>query len=187
VHRRSDPATLGWEAQRQRWRVRPPFRRGQGLVLVGGSGAGKTTLGLELARRLRLPFTDLDAHIEASTGRPIRVIFGESGESAFRKLERDLLPALLGTPAVVALGGGAWESPDSRRLVGDAGFQALWVAETPRRAWERAGGDPARPLAQTREAFLSRWRERTTAWSLAPMILPFGRDSGEVASGLLES
>lgn len=187
VHRAEDPAALGWAVQRARWRARPPFRRGQGLVLVGGSGAGKSTLGRELARRLALPFADLDAAVVARAGKTIAALFAETGEAAFRALEQDTLRSLLDRPAVVALGGGAWEAPASRQAVADRGFQPLWLAEVPARAWARAGHDPARPLAQDRAAFLARWAARTPAWALAPIVLPFGRESGELASALLES
>ena len=186
LHRTNDPATLGWEAQRQRWRVRPPFRPGQGLVLTGGSGAGKSTLGRALAQRLALPFHDLDAVIEARAGRPISALFAEAGEASFRALEAQLLPSLLATPAVVALGGGAWEDQANRDAVVAAGFAPLWLAETPARAWERAGQDPNRPLAHDRAAFMARWASRLPAWSRAPMLLPFGHSSGELAAVLLD-
>ena len=54
------------------------------IVLVGFMGAGKTTVGTLLAARLGLPFTDSDHVIEQSAGRPIRQIFAEDGEPAFR-------------------------------------------------------------------------------------------------------
>ncbi len=186
VHRSQDPAALGWEAQRLRWRVRPPFRRGQGIVLLGGSGAGKTTLGRELARRLALPFHDLDAVIEASAGRPITALFAEAGEDSFRALETQLLPGLLAAPAVVALGGGAWEAQANRDAVAAAGIAPLWLAEAPARAWERVGQDPKRPLAQDRAAFMARWSARLPGWSLAPLALPFGHSSRELAAALLD-
>ena len=186
VHRAEDPAALGWEAQWQRWRVRPPFRRGQGLAIIGGSGAGKTTLGRELAQHLGLPFHDLDAAIEAREGSSVAAIFAASGEGAFRNLESAVLPGLLATPAVVALGGGAWASPANRAAVAAADFAPLWLAEPPLRAWERAGRDPDRPLAQDRAAFMARWAARLPAWSLAPMILPFGHSSRELVSALLD-
>jgi thiamine-phosphate diphosphorylase len=186
VHRTDDPAALGWKVQRQRWRVRPPFRRGQGLAIIGGSGAGKTSLGRELARRLALPFHDLDGAIEAREGRPVAAIFSAGGEPAFRALESALLPGLLASPAVVALGGGAWESSANRAAVRAAGFASLWLAEAPARAWARAGRDPNRPLAQDRAAFMARWAARLPAWSLAPMALAFGHSSGELASALLD-
>jgi thiamine-phosphate pyrophosphorylase len=185
IHRAQDPAALGWEAQAQRWRSRPPFRPGQGIVILGGSGAGKTTLGRKLAFRLSLPFHDLDQVIEDRVSRPVAAIFAEGGEAAFRQLEATLLPDLLTVPAVVTLGGGAWESPRNRDAVAAAGFAPLWLAETPARAWDRAGRDPKRPLAQDRSAFMARWASRLPAWSLAPMALPFGHSSGELADALL--
>lgn len=186
IHRAADAAALGWEAQRQRWRARPPFRRDQGLVIIGGSGAGKTTLGRKLAFRLALPFHDLDAAIEAQEGRPVAEIFSASGEAAFRNLEAALLPSLLATTAVVALGGGAWESPVNRAAVAAADFAPLWLAEPPTRAWERAAQDPNRPLAQDRAVFMARGAARRSAWSLAPMILAFGHTSRELVSALLD-
>lgn len=187
IHLATHPADLGWEAQRLRWRVRSPIGRQQGLVLVGGSGAGKSTLGKLLADGLSLPFHDLDEAITTKTGQPITAIFSTQGEATFRQLEADLLSELLRGPAVLALGGGAWEAEANRRRVNEAGFSALWLAETPGRAWQRAGQDPARPLAQDRDAFLARWAQRMPAWSQAPMLLPFGHSAGELATTLLES
>lgn len=186
LHRADDPAALGWAAQGLRWQARPPFRRDRGLVLVGGSGAGKTSLGRELAQRLARPFLDLDEAIASREGRSVRELFARQGEEAFRSLEASVLPNLLAAPAIVALGGGAWAAPANRATVAAAGFEALWLAETPLRAWARVGADPDRPLAQDRAAFLARWRERTQAWSLAPMVLPFGHSSRELASALLD-
>jgi len=186
MHRMEDPASFGWEIQRLRWRARPPFGRNQGIVVLGGSGAGKTTFGRDLAWHLRLPFQDLDAIIEHQTGRSISAIFAASGEGAFRALEAGLLPGLLSTTAVVALGGGAWETEANRAAVWNSGFAPLWLAETPARAWERVGRDPHRPLAQSREAFLARWRSRIPAWSLAPMAIPFGHSSRELAAALVD-
>lgn len=186
LHRTQDPSALGWAAQAQRWRARPPFRPGQGLVILGGSGAGKTTLGRKLAFRLSLPFHDLDEVIEARQARPVAAIFAEDGEAAFRHLEATLLPSLLAAPAVVTLGGGAWEASAIREAMTAAGFAPLWLAETPARAWNRAGRDPKRPLAQDRSAFMARWATRLPAWSLAEMILPFGHSSGELAEALVD-
>ncbi|HJV49559.1 MAG TPA: thiamine phosphate synthase [Geothrix sp.] len=186
IHRAADAAALGWEVQRRRWRVRPPFRRGQGLAIIGGSGVGKSTFSRQLAFALSLPHRDLDSTIEDREGRPIADIFAAAGEGAFRALESAQLPALLDRPAVVALGGGAWESPANREAVRAAGFAPLWLAETPLRAWERAGRDPNRPLAQHREAFMARMAARMPAWSQAPMLLAFGHSSAELVSALLD-
>ena len=154
-------------------------------MLIGGSGAGKTTVGRQLAYQLALPFHDLDAVIEERQGRAVAEIFAANGEATFRQLEAELLPPLLVNPAVVALGGGAWESPINRAAVAAAGFAPLWLADAPARAWARAGQDPNRPLARDRAAFMARWAARLPAWSLAPMILPFGHSSRELVSALL--
>jgi shikimate kinase len=85
------------------------------IVLVGFMGAGKTTVGTLLADRLGLPFTDTDHAVEQSAGRPIRQIFAEDGEPAFRALEQQVIAGLLdGPPSVLALGGGAPEYPPTR-------------------------------------------------------------------------
>ena len=186
IHRAADPAALGWAVQLERWRVRPPFQPGQGLVLLGGSGGGKTSLGRQLAFRLALPFHDLDAVIEAHAGTVVAELFATRGEAAFRTLEAELLPGLLAAPAVVALGGGAWEAEANRQAVAASGFAALWLAETPARAWERAGRDPKRPLAQDRAAFMARWRQRMPAWSQADLLLAFGHSSRDLAAALLD-
>ena len=78
------------------------------IFLVGYMGAGKSTLGKALARRLTVPFIDLDAYIEASTHQTIRQIFAERGEDGFRLLERDKLHEVTESmeDAVVSCGGG---------------------------------------------------------------------------------
>jgi len=81
----------------------------QGIVLIGARGAGKSTVGPLLARRLRLPFLDADGEVEREAGRTVAQLL-EIGE--FRHLERKTLRRLLGgATAVVAAGGGAvlWE------------------------------------------------------------------------------
>ena len=186
IHRAADPAALGWEAQRQRWQARRPFAPHQGIVLLGGSGAGKSSLGRLLASGLGWAFHDLDRVIESQQNQPIAQIFAQSGEAGFRRMEAELLPGLLTVPAVVALGGGAWAATATREEVARASFAPLWLAETPARAWSRVGQDPARPLAQHRDAFLARWAQRMPAWSEVPMLLPFGRSSLELATALLE-
>lgn len=185
VHTAPDSADLGWAVQAARWKARPPVRPGQGLVLVGASGAGKSTLGRLLAPKLGLPFHDLDAVVEAKAGKPIAQLFADSGEEVFRALERQALPELLTSPAVIALGGGAWQQPEIRAAVMRAGFKALWLAEPPKRVWARVAQDPARPLAQDETAFMARCRERSEVWMACDLVTGFGRNPAVLADALI--
>lgn len=82
------------------------------IALVGFMGAGKTTVGRELATRLGLPFVDVDALVESRAGVSIAELFERDGEAAFRRLESAAaLEALRGPEAVIALGGGALGDP----------------------------------------------------------------------------
>jgi shikimate kinase len=115
------------------------------IVLVGFMGAGKTTVGHLLAERLGLPFTDSDEVIEQRAGRPVRQIFAEDGEPAFRTLEHQVIAGLLDGPSLVlALGGGAAEHPGTRDRL--ARVQVVYLQVGYEQAMRRVGGDPGRPL-----------------------------------------
>jgi thiamine-phosphate diphosphorylase len=176
-----------WQAQKAKCAQRPALGKGTGknggVAIVGGSGAGKTALAAALARRLGLGAVDLDARIAEKTGRPVAEIFG-GGEAGFREIEAECLPECLGRPAVLALGAGAWQQEAVRRLVAKSGWDVLWLAEDPKIAWGRVGGDPARPLARDRAEFMRRWRARADEWSLLPPVLPLGRSPDELAETL---
>jgi shikimate kinase len=115
------------------------------IVLIGFMGAGKTTVGRLLARRLALPFLDSDQVIVARAGRSIAEIFSAAGEAAFRTLERQVVLDLLSGPdAVLALGGGAVQDSATREAV--AACTAVHLAVTEEEVRRRIGGDTGRPL-----------------------------------------
>jgi shikimate kinase len=115
------------------------------IVLVGFMGAGKTTVGHLLAERLGLPFADSDLIIEQRAGRPVRQIFAEDGEPAFRALEHQLIADLLDGPdLVLAVGGGAAEHPRTRERLATA--QVVYLQVGYDQAMARVGGDAGRPL-----------------------------------------
>lgn len=178
------PGELLWQAQLLRWRARPPLQRGQGVALIGGSGCGKSVLAVRLAARLGLPPLDLDAVVAARAGKSIPRIFAEDGEPWFRRLEADVTCEAFHSPAVLALGGGAWESEAVRSAARASSCAVLWIAEVPGLVWARVARDPARPLAQDRASFLARWRARMPRWREAPMILPLGRTPEQLAAAL---
>ena len=92
------------------------------VYLVGMPGSGKTTVGREVAGRLGVPFTDLDAEIERDAKRSVVELFADQGEAAFRALEaRALLDASRHDPAVVACGGGVVLEPANRITLRNTG------------------------------------------------------------------
>lgn len=184
VERNQDPSELLWIAQLERWKHQPLRVKGQGVALCGCSGAGKTELAKRISQKDGLPYVDLDAAIAAHAGMSILEIFENKGESAFRALEVLVLEQSLASPCVLALGAGALESVLSRQLLLKAEFRVLWLAEQPQQAWERVAGDPGRPLAQDRDLFMGRCRERLAHWSLYPMILPLGRQAEQLAQAI---
>jgi len=90
----------------------------QAVVLVGLMGAGKSTVGRRLAKRLGLPFADADAEIEKAAGCSIIDIFEFHGEDSFRQGERRVIKRILeGPPKVISTGGGAFIDPETRRRI----------------------------------------------------------------------
>lgn len=98
------------------------------IVLVGLMGAGKSTVGRRLAKRLALPFIDSDAAIEDAAGLPAGEVFERFGEADFRDGERRLVARLIadGTIRVIATGGGAFVNAATRALLNERAI-TVWL------------------------------------------------------------
>jgi len=121
------------------------------IVLVGLMGAGKSSLGRRLARRLGLPFVDSDEEIERAAGHSISEIFERFGEPSFRDGERRVIARLVeGAPKVIATGGGAFVDAETRRLILDRCL-AIWLDADPELLAERVSRRDTRPLLKGKE------------------------------------
>lgn len=129
----------------------PVRRPDRCIVLVGLMGAGKTTIGRRLAKRLDLPFLDSDEEIERAADHKIAEIFDRFGEASFRDGERRVLRRLVGgPPKVIATGGGAFIDPETRALVLDKAI-AVWLHAEVGTLAERAVRRGRRPLLRGRD------------------------------------
>jgi 3-dehydroquinate synthase len=121
----------------------------QNVFLVGLMGAGKTTIGRILARKLGLKFIDSDHEIEARTGASIPWIFEIEGEASFRRREAEVIRDLCGQEGLVlATGGGAVLDADSRALLKSRGT-VVYLRATVHSILQRTAHDKNRPLLQT--------------------------------------
>lgn len=109
-------------------------------------GAGKTTVGRMLAKRLCRPFLDSDHEIVERTGVPIPTIFEIEGEDGFRRREAQTIHDLTGgVDLVLATGGGVVINPENRRRLHETGW-VVYLNVPPRLLYERTRHDRNRPL-----------------------------------------
>jgi len=119
------------------------------LVLIGLMGAGKSAIGRRLAKRLELDFVDADKEIEAAAGKTINEIFADHGEAYFRDGERRVITRLLdGGPIVLATGGGAYMTDQTRAGISEKGL-SIWLKADLDVLLERVSRRDTRPLLKT--------------------------------------
>lgn len=133
-----------------------------GLVsLIGLPGSGKSTVGRQLARRLRLPFFDSDHEIEQQLGCSIREYFEREGEDRFRDVEQSVLDQLSRSPGgILSTGGGAVLRSENRKNLRER-THVVYLSSSPDELFRRLRHDVNRPLLQVADP-LSRLRDLHT-------------------------
>jgi shikimate kinase len=165
------------------------------IFLVGFMGAGKTTVGQLLARRLGWSFVDLDDRVCAREGREIAHIFRQSGEDYFRKVEHECLQELLGETQgpstrgdrarllgmtagagiVVALGGGAFVQAENAVLLRQTGAPVIFLDADVKELRRRCLGETVvRPLLRDENLFRQLYEARRGGYMAADFRLDTG-------------
>jgi XRE family transcriptional regulator, aerobic/anaerobic benzoate catabolism transcriptional regulator len=125
------------------------------VALLGVRGAGKSTIGARLARRLGARFVEVDQRIEQAAGLRLGEIFEMHGEAYYRRLEREVLARLLAEPRplVLAAGGSIVNDPATYGMLRERA-QTVWLRARAEDHWNRVvqQGDP-RPMAENPHAF----------------------------------
>ena len=157
------------------------------VYLVGMPGAGKSTVGRELAGQLGVPFVDLDGEIEREAGAAVTDIVRDDGEAAFRALEAAaLVKASMQDPSVVACGGGVVLEPANRitlRSTGTCVFLdvPLEILE------ERVRPDADRPLIRSQGDLPRLLEQRGPLYrEFAAHVVDGSGDPGDVADAIVE-
>jgi shikimate kinase len=151
------------------------------VFLVGMMGAGKTTVGRQLAKRLGKTFYDTDREIETRTGVRVAVIFDIEGEAGFRKREAEVVERLTALDNVVlATGGGAILDTHNREYLRTRGF-VIYLHAQPQALWQRTRNDKSRPLllgGDPRERLESLYAVRDPLYrEVADLLIDTGRQS----------
>jgi shikimate kinase len=149
------------------------------IFLIGLMGAGKTTVGRALARKLNKRFIDSDHEIEARTGVSIPLIFEIEGEASFRQRESEVIRDLTGQSEIVlATGGGAILKPENRQYLKTRGT-VIYLRASVNNILQRTSHDKNRPLLQTadpRQRLEQLAREREPYYlEIADFVVETGR------------
>jgi shikimate kinase len=158
------------------------------IYLVGFMGAGKTTVGRELAARLDVPFFDLDDLVEAAEKTSIKEIFAQHGEAYFRKRERDILRSTRYLDnAVVATGGGTFTFDENIQFIQSEGL-SVWLSAPYSLLRGRIGDKAAeRPLFRDDVAAHELFKNRLRYYRMADVALDVREDetTAEIVERLL--
>jgi shikimate kinase len=150
-------------------------------------GAGKSTIGKALAKRLGYEFIDSDEIIESIAGKSIPHIFAEVGEAEFRRLEREALKSMSGRSRLVAsLGGGAYVAEENRRILRDIGI-SIWIDCPFDLCWSRVSKETHRPLLKSYTEMAALLETRKPCYGQADLKIEIGsRPPAKVVREIIE-
>ncbi len=148
------------------------------IIFIGLMGAGKTTVGRQLAKQLGKTFYDTDHEVEKRTGVKIPVIFDLEGEAGFRKREAAVIEELVHqTNIILATGGGAVLAEENRKVLKENGC-VIYLRATVNDLYKRMRHDKQRPLLQNvdiKAKLETLYQERNPIYTeMADMILDTG-------------
>lgn len=158
------------------------------IVLTGFMGSGKSTLGRRLARRMHLPFFDMDAVIEQREGCSVSQLFARRGEETFRQLETALLKEMLKqSDCVIATGGGTMLRKENRSAALQQGI-VVFLKAGEETVYERVSRNNRRPLAQgkSKEELAELYRSRLPYYEECHICLEEGKKNPEQCAAWLE-
>jgi shikimate kinase len=168
--------------------LRPKSGGARTIFLVGFMGAGKTSVGQALSRRLHWTFEDLDDRIQSREGRTIEAIFRDSGEAGFRQAENAALREVLASPnaghRIVALGGGAFVQAENLAMIEDADLPTVFLEAPVEELFRRCGQESqVRPLCRDAEQFRELYESRRDSYmKVTCRIETNGKDVETVAA-----
>ena len=124
------------------------------IALIGLRGAGKTTIGKKLARKLKWQFVELDERIEKAAGFDLQNIFEVHGEDYYRRLEQQVLLDLIVNQkqAVIATGGGIVMRDETYEVL-RRNCRIIWLKARPEDHWNRVLQQDPRPMTNYPDAF----------------------------------
>lgn len=146
------------------------------ILLTGFMGAGKTSVGRELASLLAVPFVDLDTEVEERAGVAIAQIFSLWGETRFRELEGEVLSDLLGTGSLVVATGGGTPVHHADLVAGNETRRVVWLHVPLPNILERLSSQEraARPLFEDESEVRALYGERLPAYRRCDVELVVG-------------
>jgi shikimate kinase len=161
------------------------------IALAGFMGAGKSTLGIRLARQLGWHFVDLDERIEQAAGISIPEFFERHGELAFRHLEADQLRSVLGRAVefhestVLALGGGTYAQPGAPEFLRNSSVPVIWLDTPIEILLSRCMTMSGRPLFRDETSFRALHAQRLPSYQLADFRVDSSGDAAAVVAEIL--